>query len=84
MVRPTFLRNVYGNVGGTSKHDGQKRCHIWGQTNRISVEMIEQDYPIRINQYGLVPDIVAQVNIRWSTLMREYESLRWCAVKCSI
>jgi N-methylhydantoinase B len=34
--------------------------------SNVSIEMIEQDYPIRINEYGFVPDSAGAGRVpRW-------------------
>ena len=72
-----FCETFMGAWGGTSKHDGQEGVpHMGANQSNVSVEMIEQDYPIRINQYGLVPDTGGAGQYRGGlALMREYESL---------
>ena len=72
-----FCETFMGTWGGTSKHDGQEGVpHMGANQSNVSVEMIEQDYPIRINQYGLVPDPGGAGQYRGGlALMREYESL---------
>ena len=72
-----FCETFMGTWGGTSKHDGQEGVpHMGANQSNVSVEMIEQDYPIRINQYGLVPDTGGAGQYRGGlALMREYESL---------
>ena len=72
-----FCETFMGTWGGTSKHDGQEGVpHMGANQSNVSVEMIEQDYPIRINQYGLVSDTGGAGQYRGGlALMREYESL---------
>ena len=72
-----FCETFMGTWGGTSKHDGQEGVpHMGANQSNVSVEMIEQDYPIRINQYGLVPDTGGAGQYRGGlALIREYESL---------
>ena len=72
-----FCETFMGTWGGTSKHDGQEGVpHMGANQSNVSVEMIEQDYPIRINQYGLVPDTGGAGQYRGGlALVREYESL---------
>ena len=72
-----FCETFMGTWGGTSKHDGQEGVpHMGANQSNVSVEMIEQDYPIRIKQYGLVPDTGGAGQYRGGlALMREYESL---------
>ena len=72
-----FCETFMGTWGGTSRHDGQEGVpHMGANQSNVSVEMIEQDYPIRINQYGLVPDTGGAGQYRGGlALVREYESL---------
>ena len=66
-----------GTWGATSNHDGQEGVpHMGANQSNVSIEMIEQDYPIRINQYGFVPDSGGAGKFRGGlALIREYESL---------
>ena len=72
-----FCETFMGTWGGTSKHDGQEGVpHMGANQSNVSIEMIERDYPIRINQYGLVSDTGGAGQYRGGlALMREYESL---------
>jgi N-methylhydantoinase B len=52
-----FSETVMGNWGGTVKDDGQEGvAHMGANQSNVPVELIELDYPIRIEQYALVPD----------------------------
>ncbi len=52
-----FCETFMGTWGGTSGHDGQNGVpHMGANQSNVPVEMIESDYPIRIERYGLVPD----------------------------
>ena len=66
-----------GTWGGTSGHDGQEGVpHMGANQSNVSIEMIEQDYPIRINEYGFVPDSAGAGEFRGGlALVREYEAL---------
>ena len=78
MVRPTFFAKRLWEPGEVLVNMmGKKGCqHMGANQSNVSVEMIEQDYPIRINQYGLVPDTGGAGQYRGGlALMREYESL---------
>ena len=46
-----------GNFGATSEHDGQEGvAHIGANQSNVPVEMIEAEYPIRVEHYGIAPD----------------------------
>jgi N-methylhydantoinase B len=46
-----------GTWGATSRHDGQEGVpHMASNQANVPVEMIEADYPIRIEHYGFAPD----------------------------
>ena len=52
-----FCETFMGTWGGTSEHDGQSGVpHMGANQTNVPVEMIESDYPLRIEEYGLVPD----------------------------
>ncbi|MEQ8964991.1 MAG: hydantoinase B/oxoprolinase family protein [Azospirillaceae bacterium] len=52
-----FSETLMGNWGGTAAHDGQDGvAHMGANQSNVPVELIELDYPIRIEQYALVPD----------------------------
>jgi N-methylhydantoinase B len=52
-----FCETFMGTWGGTAEHDGQNGVpHMGANQSNVPVEMIESDYPIRIDRYGLVPD----------------------------
>ncbi len=72
-----FCETFMGTWGATSNHDGQEGVpHMGANQSNVSIEMIEQDYPIRINQYGFVPDSGGAGKFRGGlALIREYESL---------
>ncbi|MBH67141.1 MAG: methylhydantoinase [Rhodospirillaceae bacterium] len=72
-----FCETFMGTWGATSEHDGQEGVpHMGANQSNVSVEMIEQDYPIRINQYGFVADSAGAGKYRGGlALMREYEAL---------
>jgi len=72
-----FCETFMGTWGGTSDHDGQEGVpHMGANQSNVSIEMIEQDYPIRINEYGFVPDSAGAGKFRGGlALVREYEVL---------
>ena len=50
-----FVETFMGNWGGTPTHDGQEGvAHMGANQSNVPVEMIEAEYPIRIEQYALV------------------------------
>ncbi|MBM3531710.1 MAG: hydantoinase B/oxoprolinase family protein [Alphaproteobacteria bacterium] len=52
-----FVETFMGNWGGSAIGDGQEGVtHMGANQSNVPVEMIEAEYPIRIEQYGLVPD----------------------------
>jgi N-methylhydantoinase B len=52
-----FSECVMGVWGATSAHDGQDGVpHMASNQANVPVEMLEADYPLRIERYGLVPD----------------------------
>jgi N-methylhydantoinase B len=52
-----FCETFMGTWGGTSAHDGQNGVpHMGANQSNVPIEMIESDYPIRIENYGLVAD----------------------------
>ncbi len=72
-----FCETFMGTWGGTSVHDGQEGVpHMGANQSNVSIEMIEQDYPIRINEYGFVPDSAGAGKFRGGlALVREYQAL---------
>jgi len=52
-----FCETLMGTNGGTILSDGQEGvAHIGANQSNVPVEMIEQTYPIRIEEYGYVAD----------------------------
>jgi N-methylhydantoinase B len=52
-----FCETFMGTWGAAIDHDGQNGVpHMGANQSNVSIEMIEQEYPIRIERYGLVPD----------------------------
>ncbi|MBM3801163.1 MAG: hydantoinase B/oxoprolinase family protein [Acidimicrobiia bacterium] len=72
-----FCETFLGTWGGTSAHDGQNGVpHMGANQTNVPVEMIESDYPIRIERYGLAPDTAGPGRYRGGlSLMREYRIL---------
>lgn len=55
--RYIYFETLGGGFGGRSTHDGKDgvQVHITNTSN-LPVEAIEMDYPLRVVEYGLVPD----------------------------
>jgi N-methylhydantoinase B len=72
-----FSECVMGTWGATSRHDGQEGVpHMASNQANVPVEMIESDYPIRIERYGFVPDTGGAGRYRGGLgLVREYRML---------
>ena len=52
-----FSECVMGTWGATATHDGQEGVpHMASNQANVPVEMIEADYPLRIERYGFVAD----------------------------
>lgn len=52
-----FCETFMGTWGGAATHDGQNGVpHMGANQSNVPIEMIETEYPIRIERYGLVPD----------------------------
>lgn len=52
-----FVETMMGTWGGTPTHDGQDGvAHIGANQSNIPIEMIEREYPLRVERYALVPD----------------------------
>jgi N-methylhydantoinase B len=75
--RFVFSECVMGTWGATSRHDGQEGVpHMASNQANVPVEMIESDYPIRIERYGFVPDTGGAGQYRGGlALVREYRML---------
>lgn len=75
--RFVFSECIMGTWGATSLHDGQEGVpHMASNQANVPVEMIESDYPIRIEQYGFVADTGGAGEYRGGLgLVREYRVL---------
>ena len=52
-----FCETFMGTWGAAATHDGQSGVpHMGANQSNVSIEMIESDYPIRIDEYGMAPD----------------------------
>jgi N-methylhydantoinase B len=75
--RFVFSECIMGTWGATSEHDGQEGVpHMASNQANVPIEMIESDYPIRIEQYGFAPDTGGPGRFRGGLgLVREYRIL---------
>jgi len=52
-----FCETFMGNSGASAEHDGEEGvAHIGANQSNVPVEMIEAEYPVRIEHYGVLPD----------------------------
>ena len=72
-----FCETFMGNTGASADHDGEEGvAHIGANQSNVPVEMIEAEYPIRIEHYGIMPDTGGPAAIA--------AACRWCApIACS-
>jgi N-methylhydantoinase B len=72
-----FSECVMGTWGATSAHDGQEGVpHMASNQSNVPIEMIEADYPIRIERYGFAPDTGGPGEYRGGLgILREYRCL---------
>lgn len=72
-----FSECIMGTWGATSAHDGQDGVpHMASNQANVPVEMIEADYPIRIERYGFVADTGGAGRFRGGLgLARDYRLL---------
>jgi N-methylhydantoinase B len=72
-----FCETFMGTWGGTAGHDGQEGVpHIGANQSNVPVEMIETEYPLRIEQYGFVADTGGPGRFRGGlSLIRDYRVL---------
>jgi N-methylhydantoinase B len=72
-----FTETVMGTWGATSEHDGQVGVpHMGANQANVPVEMIEASYPLRILNYGIMPDTGGAGRHRGgNSFIREYEYL---------
>jgi N-methylhydantoinase B len=75
--RFVFSECVMGTWGATSTHDGQSGVpHMGSNQSNVPIEMIEADYPIRIERYGFVADTGGAGTFRGGVgLERQYRIL---------
>src|SRR5262249_46338592 len=76
-ARFVFSECVMGTWGATSLHDGQEGVpHIASNQSNVPIEMIEANYPIRIERYGLVSDTGGPGKFRGGlSILRDYRML---------
>ena len=72
-----FCETFMGNFGATAEHDGQEgTAHIGANQSNVPVEMIEAEYPLRIERYGILEDTGGPGEFRGGlSLVREYRVL---------
>jgi N-methylhydantoinase B len=72
-----FSECIMGTWGATSQHDGQEGVpHMASNQANVPIELIEADYPIRIERYGFVADTGGAGQFRGGlSLTREYRVL---------
>ena len=72
-----FSECIMGVWGATAEHDGQEGVpHMASNQANVPIEMIEAEYPLRIERYGLVPDSGGPGHNRGGlSVMREYRVL---------
>jgi N-methylhydantoinase B len=52
-----FVETIMGNSGAAANQDGQEGiAHIGANQSNVPIELIEQEYPLRVEQYALLPD----------------------------
>lgn len=72
-----FSECVMGTWGASSGHDGQSGVpHMCSNQSNVPIEMIEAEYPIRIERYGYVSDTGGAGRHRGGmALVRDYRAL---------
>lgn len=72
-----FSETLMGNSGGCSTQDGQEGItHMAANQSNVPVEVIETEYPIRIEYYGFEPDTCGAGEFRGGlALRRDYRML---------
>lgn len=72
-----FCECLMGSWGATEHHDGQDGvAHMGANVANVPVEMVEHEQPIRIEQYGLVPDTGGAGRTRGGlSVIRDYRVL---------
>ena len=73
-----FSETLMGNWGGSATHDGQEGVpHMGGNQSNVPVELIEVDYPLRVEQYGFATDSGGPGKYRGGLgIVRDYRALQ--------
>lgn len=78
-----FQDGFYGGGGAAPGHDGEPA--VSGATNvkNVPAEVVENDFPIRVTRYELVPDTAGAGTYRGGNgTRREYEFLQRTSIQC--
>jgi len=77
-----FCETFMGTWGGTARHDGQEGVpHMGANQSNVPVEMIEAEYPLRIEHYGFIANTGGSGRFRGGlSLIREYRVLNEYAI----
>lgn len=72
-----YAETLMGVWGGTSQHDGQDGVpHMGANQSNTPVELIESEFPLRVEQYGLVVDTAGPGRLRGgNSIIREFRVL---------
>jgi N-methylhydantoinase B len=72
-----FCETFMGTWGAASTHDGQEGVpHMGANQSNVPIEMIEAGYPLRVVQYGYLPDTGGAGKFRGGlSIVREFEML---------
>ena len=72
-----FVETTMGTSGAAATHDGQEGvAHMGANQSNVPIELIEQEYPLRVEQYGLVPDTGGPGRFRGGqSVVREFRVL---------
>lgn len=72
-----FVETTMGTWGATATHDGQDGvAHMGANQSNVPIELIEQEYPLRVEEYGLVPDTGGPGRFRGGqSIVREFRIL---------
>jgi N-methylhydantoinase B len=72
-----FTETLMGTWGATANNDGQDGVpHMGGNQSNVPIEMIELDYPLRIEEYGLKKDTGGAGKFRGGlSVIRSYRAL---------
>ena len=72
-----YAETFMGVWGAAQSHDGQDGVpHMGANQSNTPIEMIEAEYPLRIERYGLVPDTGGAGKFRGgNSILREFRAL---------